>query len=799
MPGWYIHMESAKKTADRLRAGNVPPSFPGGVPNAQALGELCYKWRNYLAAGAIGPDIFFLLPDFKGSTGNVLLTFVRWFREVFEIIDEKFMAKWEKWAEPALTGVGDVLNQISGGMLQEIGQALQELAAAIKDAIIDLIAQLWDWFGILTSGVPKGYADSAFFWSDMFHYRKTYAFARRLFELANANGSDQQKAFAVGWMSHCATDVTGHSFVNEKCGGPFRLHWQRHHLVENHMDALVYDSQHGAEPYGELDTSALHFRLAFRKRNDSPYNGAEDAPAYDYFAGFPAYDPSDSAAADFARKQLWDLDTGDLPEDLCQLIIQAMKEVYGDVPKILTDDPAEFRDGNSGRPNVKTIQDTYWTLYHYVKMTSTGGYSPRKPSPPSVLNDHSPPAPPGSDAGVSDDPTRGDDPDESDDFNLLDLFLALFGWILYIAELGVWLATLPIAVINDILTYPAREILYEFFVVPMWNLYMAARRPLVMSGFLMPKHEEIMRGLVELGISPTGPLPDLAAALASPDGTGTAPIPFDEPSGRSSPADAYGADKAFPRAVIQDNPTVIANIVKYLKPDIFCGLPKQPSEFLRPWKYPELNNANETNGWEAALTHPGPWLQGQDARALIGNVPGDATARNDFENATTPEETEARCDVHLPFGRHLGDPVDYSVYLVGALTDGKKMPDFNLDADRGYAYHCWDWNRKPTQITPDITGNAASDTKYNLGEPCTIPEQYCEGFPNSPHYDPFLNLAIHYRDDGLQDPGCQNVTKASDQDIQRAGMTPDGKRFRKDTISKDTHFPNKGASLKNVR
>lgn len=87
MPGWYIHMESAKKTADRLRAGNVPPSFPGGVPNAQALGELCYKWRNYFAAGAIGPDIFFLLPDFKGSTGNVLLTFVRWFREVFEIID----------------------------------------------------------------------------------------------------------------------------------------------------------------------------------------------------------------------------------------------------------------------------------------------------------------------------------------------------------------------------------------------------------------------------------------------------------------------------------------------------------------------------------------------------------------------------------------------------------------------------------------------------------------------------------------------------------------------------------------
>jgi len=104
--------------------------------------------------------------------------------------------------------------------------------------------------------VPQAYGDSAFFWSDMFHYRRTFEFARALY--ANAT-SPQLRAFSLGWMSHCATDVTGHSFVNSKAGGPYRLHWQRHHLVENHMDALVYDSQHGGnEPYGEMDTSALH-------------------------------------------------------------------------------------------------------------------------------------------------------------------------------------------------------------------------------------------------------------------------------------------------------------------------------------------------------------------------------------------------------------------------------------------------------------------------------------------------------------------------------------------------------------
>ena len=165
----------------------------------------------------------------------------------------------------------------------------------------------------------------------MFHYRKTYAFAKKLDEIANENGgSEQHKAFALGWMSHCATDVTGHSFVNEKCGGPFRLHWQRHHLVENHMDSHVYDSQHGGvEPYGELDTSALHFRLAFRKRSDVIEWRLKMLHLMIILQVFHTMIQAILLAADTHRKHLWDLDTGEFPEDLCNLLIRAMKEVYG--------------------------------------------------------------------------------------------------------------------------------------------------------------------------------------------------------------------------------------------------------------------------------------------------------------------------------------------------------------------------------------------------------------------------------------------------------------------------------------
>jgi hypothetical protein len=792
MPGWYIHTESAKRTVDRLRAGNVPADFAGGVANAQQLGEIAHKWRNYLAAGAIGPDIFFLLPDYTNPKGNVILTVVKWIRDVWEWFDKYFMSAWEKWVRPG------VLNEITGGLLNEFGQFLQELSSTINDLILDLVAQLWDWFGVLTSGVPQGYADSNFYWSDMFHYRKTYQFAKQLFKNAasDQNNSEQFRAFALGWISHCATDVTGHSFVNEKCGGPWRLHWQRHHLVENHMDALVYDGLHGGiEPYGELDTSCLHFRIAFRKRVDQPYNGAEDSPAYDYFSGTsgPPFPQGESDNDIFLRERFFDLNTGDLSEELCKLIIRTMKDVYDDhEPKIMSEFSQEFHDGTSGRPSVEALQETFYLLYHFLKFTTTGGYSPPRPTSPDLIGDHSPPLTPGTDGGISDDPTRGQDPGSNDDsgWSFWDFLVALFAWAKYIFDLGLWLATLPAAIVLDILTFPIREIIYEYLIVPMWSVYLASRRPLVMMGFLMPKHEEISRGLVELGISPTGPLEDLAAALASPDGTGTAPIAFDEHSGRDNPNNPYGADRAYPRAIIKDDLNVIASIIHYLKPDVFCGQQKQPSEFLRPWKYPDRNNGNLLNGWEPSLTHPGPFLQGQDARVLMNNSPGNQGARNDFERATDPQQTENYCDMHLPFSRHLGDPVDYGVYLTGRLLDDQiSLPDFNLDSDRGYGYHCWDWNRKAAPVWDPITGQLASTQKphekFYFKEPCTVPESFCQGFGTqyNPTYNPNFYLELHYimyGNDGNDnaDPGCGQGRgphgEVTPGDRDRAGIPPEG-------------------------
>ncbi len=86
----------------------------------------------------------------------------------------------------------------------------------------------------------------------MLHYRKTYKFAAALWRNADC---PERKAFALGWMTHLATDVVGHSFVNQKCGGPYRLHPQRHHLIENHIDAWVYDCFHKMHGAGSADST----------------------------------------------------------------------------------------------------------------------------------------------------------------------------------------------------------------------------------------------------------------------------------------------------------------------------------------------------------------------------------------------------------------------------------------------------------------------------------------------------------------------------------------------------------------
>jgi hypothetical protein len=58
--------------------------------------------------------------------------------------------------------------------------------------------------------------------------------------LVAAAQSDNQKAFAFGWLCHFAASVTAEPFINNIVGGPYRTHWQRNRLVGNFVDAWTF-------------------------------------------------------------------------------------------------------------------------------------------------------------------------------------------------------------------------------------------------------------------------------------------------------------------------------------------------------------------------------------------------------------------------------------------------------------------------------------------------------------------------------------------------------------------------------
>jgi hypothetical protein len=794
MPGWYVHMEAARETAQRLRDGDVPSGFPIDVTQARELGEVCHTWRNYLALGSLGPDLFYLLPDFANTRGCVIRQVIQWTLDVWEVIDAQFIGKWENWIDPIQTNNAQLFSQLTGGLSNQLAAILDELSTAIVSAFEGLLAQMGDWFGVLTSGVPQGYDNDAFYWSDMFHYRRTYQFPYTLFRQAlqardaattdaERLDADARMAFAVGWMSHCATDVTGHPFTNAKAGGPYRDHWQRHHLVENHMDSQNYSARNSGPCYGERGTSALHFYVAFRARHDGPYDMREDGPAYDYFTGFPAYDTSDGPTPAAARRALFDLDTGELPDMLVDALLEAMAEVHPDGPRILTQDPRYSATDDAGtpdgRPNAEAMRQMWAIVYAYLKVSGSDGLSPRRPTPPPVFTDHSFPTPPGGGGyGVDDDPARGADVDDDDSFSLLDLVLAVLAWVVYLAQVITWLVTVLPGLIVDILTFPAREVLYWAVVVPAWNLFILARRALVMSGFLTPKPEEIDLGLTTLG-SASGTF-SIAAALDSPLGDGAASFLVTEPSGRGTPSSAFGLDPAYPRNIVRDQPADISavdlpGLLGLTGPLRYAGDGSavfKPTEWVAPWRYPLTNQAGKGVPQEGAAAHVGPFVVGDQSTVLLPGPPGDTGARTQLEDCKSPAETFAALDALLRGNRHLGGPVDYGLYLIGRMaaggSDAFQVPDFNLDSDRGYAWRCWDWDRHhagPNDewlCMPDLTTTPQSDFSYR--QPCT-PPQFFHAAHDNPHqlqqngqpldsqwYDPRLDLKVHYLGRDVEQP-----------------------------------------------
>jgi hypothetical protein len=698
MPGWWIHTAVARKAINELV--NNPGLFPAGTgPGAKEIYNIANNNPAYAAVGAIGPDLFFLLPDFAPSgvsvfgqdVSSLLFGAAHAIKTAYDQIDP-VVANYADQIAPIEQNAAAILNAATGGLADSISQAASLASSVIIDQMKMIAASQYDIWGILGSGVPRGYDEQVFYWSDILHYRKTYEYARRLWTKAVALNDDRFKAYAIGWMTHCAADVTGHALVNEKCGGPYRLHWQRHHCCENHFDGNVYETQYGAGAYyQDVARSAMHLWLAFdpSKANGSAFNflAPDDRPQY----------ALGDAAADYVdRRKKWDVDS-DMPDDLAQFIVDALVDVYSSTdpnlgqwanhPTILN----ALNIGNAtGFPVKDDVKVSYWWLYKYVKITTTDYYRFQPPDPPTVFSFAPFPSPPNPPASPS--PAGGPS-------NTLphwpDLAFHILEWLTYCAQVIEWFIANLLNLFTGPATYFLREAIYEFVQIPLYNLEMSFHYYLSLIGFVHPLNQEIAPALTTLGIGFTDVWNEVEAALASVTGGLGAP-----PTG----VESSGSDRSTPPVDAVTDPLAVVSPLAQSLGLVFpprCGESETPSEFTRPYLYPEHDQQQDPIGAETLLVVASPYVAGQDANALMGNTVGSALVRSALESATSEAATQSIVAANMgpslsPANKqHLGDPAEYSAYVISQLTRTSvgAIANFNLDADRGYGYLCWDWVR----------------------------------------------------------------------------------------------------------
>jgi len=265
MPKYAVHTLVALKVAEALQR------------DGREEGGVMLEHRGLTVVGAIGPDLFFWAPDYEVC--QVLLGILDAWDEVKGLYDAT-IGKVEEALEAVEEQAEDLASALAPGLAALIEQILEEAeetsnlfeqtlrrgALALALGVDDLVADLGDMptvtarlFDVFRPPLQDGKGEEEWYWFDMLHYRYTGDFARALLENAE---TPAERAYALGYLTHVATDVVGHGYVNQIVGGPYRTHVQRHVVVENFMDAWAFREYVGGDIATDLvDWLGLPARL----------------------------------------------------------------------------------------------------------------------------------------------------------------------------------------------------------------------------------------------------------------------------------------------------------------------------------------------------------------------------------------------------------------------------------------------------------------------------------------------------------------------------------------------------------
>jgi len=835
MPGPFTHIYAARRVADLLRSPDLTENFVRRSDgdffddDQKLLPELikllgkkrCSRamdaWPKFTAVGAIGPDLFFWLMDFhqpavpgdeimlafsllyylddRGFFDDFWLAVLRileaevpdpWAKILRLVIKlyqiwKDFVKVWNETIGPIVEKAGEILDDLSGQMLSTLGDAFTQLGNDLVALTAEEALSSVDIFDLFSLKMRKGYDEQSFMWSDMAHYRRTSAIPERLVHYAKEmlakdetqEHGEQLLAFALGWICHVGSDTIAHSFVNEQCGGPFRTHWQRHHLLENHIDAYMYNcTKPGGilpqdpfigwqESYDSLAESALYFAVQIPQDIDDL---DDDKKQGDLRKPLPT--GTDQASED-RRDELLDTD-GALPPWLAETISKVLIDVFADpkeggskeaqdrlddggpmphprnlggqtfqdglksgtqlldkwlhilgvgnvgvsleeLREIIAPDPEDMKNVPEGFPLPWQMQATYRFMLSWLKRSYLSSFALDRPEDPKIFT-----VPP-EDFDFPPPDFSGVDPNDDPVSQTCETVAALLDWLWKSIKKLAELCYDTAKMILSAATILPRSLIYYRLTLPMWTAAESTRMLLVHMGFLMPMAEkrspggelirvnEIDNVLITLGGSADDAFKQaLADAMDAFGNLDMDPDLLNRPT-----REVLGAPNPWLPVREVNGPTVV--------------------EFQRPWTFPDQNNSKNLktagNYIETPDTFAGPYpVNTMPNRLLDIDKPVSNSARKLYEDANCPDETDnynreflnPRNENHFS---PLGDVIIFSTYLIGQIAHNPKfVSSFNLDADRGYGYLCWDFVR-------DLKTKSGSDLRRNhFYPPITWPE-----------------------------------------------------------------------------
>jgi hypothetical protein len=765
--------------ADYLNSGNVQ-DWPGraGGPLAkyspQDLAKFMIDWPKFTSLGAEGPDLFYMSQDYNAknigpNSDNIMLALAIYYfyysvknddyEPLLKILADysstlaalvrllilihkiwkDLISAWNDTIGPFVTAANAVLDNLTGGVISELGVVLTQL----KDALIQVgkeeLLTFADILSTFNTCVHKGYDEQAFLWSDYSHYRRTTRLAGALIKQAEGlrqapeGGEDkfqQFMAFALGWITHIGLDTVGHSFVNEQCGGPFRDHPQRHHLIENHIDAYVYrqagpggtiptDPIAATHTYQDVSYSALRF--AVQLTTDKP-NGVDR----------PATLPEDYNQA----KAAINVD-GEMPIWMAEAIVQALIVTFGDssppedetnsrhrhpviyqgsdfqsninegmlteAVKLVTDHaldkpfnelleaiaPTPSFPVPEGFPLPWEVQTMYRLLLTFFKMSYDGDWELYKPRHPDVII-----TPPASDISNLFSPPDFHGPSSGNPVeDICDALKSFFDWVRKEVDAALKLVGDLIKMLASPGSYLIRLGLYRLAMI-IWDIVSRTHEIMAHTGFYVPHGEQHYddNGELRLGNEIDLPLITLGSSVdaAFKQALADAVDPFGHlDTNPRLPVDHDVNDEKYPRLTVME---LDSNGLPVTYPSgTILGTEgaAKDVEYKRPWAYPieslketynplaydqavptpELPPAQTPN--DGSLKQlPGPFPKGSlpDQVFFRTNRPVDPTIRAQYEKSRTPAETDLLNIAHLlPDGEDVGSPLGDAIPFTAYL------------------------------------------------------------------------------------------------------------------------------------